>query len=163
MKLHLWDKNSKSFLCSLSLLILILSFLFICFFSSHYFFSSLYYQSFLFLFFSSFSCPLFKKSKPPVRAFQCFWTLICAAEHLLLLFITSNQIFAALAQEVCQATVAFQLDHIGAGCAGGRVAGQWAGVRAGRASLHLTLQLAFPAIAPGHNGVRSVSYFVTIS
>ena len=163
MKLHLWDKSSKSSLCSLSLLLLILStFILICFFC-HYFFSSFYYHSFLFLFSSSFSCPLFKKSKPPVRAFQRFWTLICAAEHLLPLFISSNQIFATLAQEVCQATVAFQLDHIGAGCAGGRVAGQWAGVRAGRASLHLTLQLAFPAIAPGHNGVRGVSYFVTIS
>jgi len=59
--------------------------------------------------------------------------------------------------------VAFQLDHIGAGFAGGRVAGQGAGVRTGRASLHLTLQLAFPTVAPSHNGVRSISYFVAIS
>ena len=89
--------------------------------------------------------------------------MVCAAEHLFLLFNTCNQIFATLAQEVGQATVASQLDHIGAWCAGGRMARQGAGVRASRASLHLTLQLAFPAVASGNNGVRSISYFVTIS
>ena len=89
--------------------------------------------------------------------------MVCAAEHLLLIFNTCNQILPALAQEVRQATVAFELDHIGAGCAGGRVTGQGAGVRAGRVSLYLTLKLTFPAVAPGNKCVRGISDFVAIS
>ena len=89
--------------------------------------------------------------------------MVCAAEHLRLLFNTCNQIFTTLAKEVGQATVASQLDHIGAWCTGGRMAGKGAGVRASRVSLHLTFQLAFPAVAPGNNGIRDISYFVTVS
>ena len=89
--------------------------------------------------------------------------MVRAAEHLLLLFSTCIKIFTTLAQKVGQATVATQLDHIGAGWTGRRVAGQRTGMRACWVPLHLALQLAFPTVTPGNNGIGGISHFVTIS
>ena len=98
----------------------------------------------------------------PVRTLHQLGALVVTAGERHPVLPLGELVLAALPQQVADATVALQLDEGCAGLAGRSVAGQGAGVRAGRRPRHLALHLTLLTVDPGHAVSRGLADLVAV-